>query len=63
MISHIRFSIYRYFELLSKSNIDLKTLLQEGLSKLEFYGNLVYKFRKLVCRTDFKEQLKRWLLT
>ena len=31
----------------------LKTLLREGLSELEFYGDLVYKFKKLTGRHDF----------
>ena len=28
-------------------NVGLKTLLSEGLSEPEFYGDLVYKFKKL----------------
>ena len=31
---------------MSKYNVGLKTLLLQGLSEPEFYGNLVYKFRK-----------------
>ena len=27
-------------------NVGLKTLLSEGLSEPEFYGDLVYKFKK-----------------
>ena len=38
---------------MSKYNDGLKTLLLEGLSELVFYGNLVYKFRKIVGKTDF----------
>ena len=38
---------------MSKYNVGLKTLLQEGQSKLELYGDLVYKFRKIVGKTDF----------
>ena len=30
-----------------KYNVGLKTLLLRGLSELEFYGDLVYKFRKV----------------
>ena len=30
-------------ELISKSNVGLKTLLREDLSEPEFYGDLVYK--------------------
>ena len=36
----------RHFDLVSKYNIGLKTLLLQGLSEPEFYGDLVYKFRK-----------------
>ena len=44
-------------ELISKYNVGLKTLLSEGLSEPEFYGDLVYKkklfsfqFRKIKTR-------------
>ena len=36
----------RHFNLLSKYNVGLKTLLLQGLSEPEFYGDLVYKLRK-----------------
>ena len=36
----------RHFDLVSKYNVGLKTLLLQGLSEPEFYGNLVLKFRK-----------------
>ena len=36
----------RHYELVSKFNIGLKTLLQQGLSEPEFYGDLVHKFKK-----------------
>ena len=36
----------RHFYLVSKYNARLKTLLLKGLSEPEFYGDLVYKFRK-----------------
>ena len=38
------FSIFyrRHYELVSKFNIGLKTLLHQGLSEPEFYGDLVY---------------------
>ena len=48
------FDFYRrHYELISKFNDGLKTLLCEGLSELEFYGDLVYKFKKLIVRNDF----------
>ena len=35
----------RHYELVSKYNVGLKTLLHQGLSDQEFYGDLVYKFK------------------
>ena len=43
----------RHFEVISKFNVGLKTLLREGLSEAEFYGDLVYKFKKLIGRNGF----------
>ena len=43
----------RHYELVSKFNVGLKTLLHQGLSEPEFYGDLVYKFKKIVGRADF----------
>ena len=37
----------RHSALLEKYSISLKTLLQRGIAEPEFYGNLVYRFRKL----------------
>ena len=36
----------RHYELVSKFNVGLKTLLHQGLSEPEFYGDLVYIFKK-----------------
>ena len=46
-------------KLVSKFNVGLKTLLHQGLSEPEFYGDLVYKFKKIVGRADFSDQLKK----
>ena len=43
----------RHYELISKYNVGLKTLLNEALSEPEFYGDFVYKFKKLIGRNDF----------
>ena len=43
----------RHHELVSKFNVGLKSLLHQGLSEPEFYGDLVYKFKKIIGRTDF----------
>ena len=40
-------------KLISKYNVGLKMLLSEGLSEPEFYGDLVYKFKKLIGSYDF----------
>ena len=45
--------------MISKYNVGLKTLLGEGLSELEFYGDLVYKFKKLIGRKDFSFQFRK----
>ena len=37
-------------------NVGLKTLLSEGLSEPEFYGDLVYKFKKLIGINNFSLQ-------
>ena len=44
----------RHFDIVSKYNVGLKkTLLLEGLSEPEFYGDLVYKFRKIIGKMIF----------
>ena len=49
----------RHYELVSKFNVGLKTLLHQGLSEPEFYGDLVYKFKKNVGRVDFSDQFRK----
>ena len=46
----------RHYELISKYNVGLKALLSEGLSEPEFYGDLVYKLKKLKGINDFSLQ-------
>ena len=46
----------RIYELISKFNVGLKSLLHQGLSEPEFYGDLVYEFKKIMGRTDFSDQ-------
>ena len=43
---------------MSKYNIGLKTLLLQGLSESELYGDLVYKFRKIIGKNDFPYHFK-----
>ena len=48
----------RHYELVSKFNVGFKTLLHQGLSEPEFYGDLIYKFKTIVGRADFSDQFK-----
>ena len=43
----------RHFDIVCKYNVGLKTLLLQGLSKPEFYSDLVYKFRKIIGKMIF----------
>ena len=66
---------YRYFELrkafpkfyrrhsalVEKYSISLKTLQQQGISESEFYGDLMYRFRKIVGKSKFSEQIRNLL--
>ena len=46
----------RYYDLISKFQVELKSLLREGLSKSEFYGDLVYKLEKIFGTNYFAAQ-------
>ena len=37
---------------MSSYNVAFKTLLHEGVSEPELYGDFVYKFRKIFGKTD-----------
>ena len=45
--------------LVEKYSVSLKTLLQQGISESEFYGDLVYRFRKIVGKSNFSEQSRK----
>ena len=47
---------------MSKCNVGLKTLLLQGLSESEFYGDLWFKFRKRIGRNDFPYNFKTILV-
>ena len=49
----------RHFDIVSKYNVGLKTFLLQGLSEPEFYGDLVYKFRKIIGKNDFPYHFKK----
>ena len=46
----------RYYDLVSKCQVGLKSLLRQELSKPEFYGDLVYKLKKIVGSNIFSVQ-------
>ena len=50
---------HRHSALLEKYSVSLKTLLQQGISEPEFYGDLVYRFRKIVGKSNFSEQFRK----
>ena len=52
----------RHYELISKFNVGLKSLLDQGLSEPEFYGDLVYKFKKIRGMTDFSDQFRKIIM-
>ena len=52
----------RHYDQVSKFNVGLKSLLKQGLSESEFYGDLVYKFRNIVGRNDFSDQFRKIII-
>ena len=46
----------RYYDLISKFQVGLKFLLHQGLSEPDFYGDLVYKLKKIVGSNNFSAQ-------
>ena len=52
----------RHYELISKFNVGLKSLLHQGLSEPEFYGDSVYKFKKIRGMTDFSDQFRKIIM-
>ena len=43
----------RYYDLISKFQVGLKSLLHQGLSEPDFYGDFVYKLKKIVGSNNF----------
>ena len=46
----------RYYNLVSKFQIGLKSLLRQGLLEPKFYGDFVYKLKKIVGSNNFSAQ-------
>ena len=59
----------RHYELVSKFNVGVKTLLHQSLSEPEFYGDLVYKFKKkmkvglifLISSENYRSLQMNWI--
>ena len=49
----------RHSELVKKYNVSLRKLQQQGISEQEFYGDLVYRIRKIVGKSNFSEQFRK----
>ena len=49
-------SYRRYYDLISIFQAGLKSLLRHGFSEPEFYGDLVYKLKKIVGSNNFSAQ-------
>ena len=45
-----------YYDLISKFQVGLKSLLRQGLSEPDFYGDLVYKVKKIIGSNNFSAQ-------
>ena len=52
----------RHYELILILNVGLKSLLHQGLSEPEFYGDLVHKFKKIIGMTDFSDQFRKIIM-
>ena len=50
---------HRHSELVVKYNIGLKTVFQQGISEPIFYGDLVYKFKRIVGKSNFSDQFQK----
>ena len=50
---------HRHSELIVKYNIGLKTLLQQGKLEPIYYGDLAYKFKRIVEKPNFSDQFKK----
>ena len=49
----------RHFDMVSKYNVGLETLLMQGLSEPEFYGDLAYKPENIIGKYDFPYHYKK----
>ena len=52
----------RHYELISEFNVGLKSVLHQGLLQPEFYGDLVYKFKKIRGMTHFCDNSRKIII-
>ena len=56
-------NFYRlHFDIVAKYNVALKTLLLQGFSEPELYGDLVYKFRNITLKHNFPYHFKKTIV-
>ena len=53
----------RHYKLVYKYDTELKTLLLQGLSEPELYGDLVYKLRKIVGKPEFSDHFSKFVIS
>ena len=59
-VEHEILNVHKYKNIKKFSFLgSLKTLILQGLSVPEFYGDLVYKFRKIIGKNDFPYHFKK----
>ena len=49
---------YRHIELIKKYHVSQKKIMQQGICNPEFYGELVYKFKKIIGNPNLSNLLK-----
>ena len=49
----------RHSDLVEKYNVSLRKLLQQGISELECYGDLVYRILQIVGKSNVSEQFRK----
>ena len=49
----------RHYELIETYHVSLKKLMQQGICNQEFYGDLVYKFKKIIGNPNFSNLFER----
>ena len=52
----------RHYESVSKFNAGLKSLLQQGLSEPELYGDLFYGLKTNMSRADISDQFRKVII-